>query len=47
MPPDRAEPPSTVSLNLFLISGLHFCRNSQQFFCDTVTVVHTFHPEAV
>ncbi len=39
--------PSTVSLNLFLISGLHFCRNSQQFFYDTVTVVHTFHPEAV
>jgi len=34
-------------LNLPLFSQLRARRNSQQFFCDTATFVHSHHPEVV
>jgi hypothetical protein len=38
---------SNMSLNLLLFSQLRPRCNSQQFFCDTATIVHTHPPEAV
>jgi hypothetical protein len=44
---DHFPGPIAMFLNLLLFSQLRARCNPQQFFCDTVTVVHTHPPEAV